>query len=307
MNTWKTFLAVIAIVFVVSMLWIYWFIGFGEISLTRLTPESKNANFSLGLYNSDGMQFYKNMRYPDSSISYRISDICTLQKKDDASRAFGILGERTVLDFYSVESGEEILISCDSKQIRKGDFFIAGEGGPVNITQAGEFSVISYGEVLLIRQSECMNPNVAIHEILHALGFDHSANPNNIMYNVSKCSQTIGEDIPNLIEKLYSVPSYPDLVLEEVSPSVHERYLDVNISVKNNGFKASEAVEINIYTDDDLLETIDIDSLEIGYGMKFMLKNIQLKRTGFDKMRFVIDTTFEELDKENNEIVFETI
>jgi len=317
MKIWATILSIIFLIFVVAMLWLYWFTGFRDISLTS---KSDNSNFSLenkvstasdlkesnfSLSGSSNMQFYNNMRYSNFKISYRISDACTLQKKADAEGAFEILENKTILDFYPVQNNEEILISCEDKQRIKEDFFIAGEGGPVNITQAGEFNVILYGEVSLIRQSECQNPNVALHEILHALGFDHSGNPNNIMYNISKCSQTLGDDIPMLIDELYSIPSYADLVLEDIVPVIHGKYLDVNLTVKNNGFKDAPASVIKIYMDDVFVDEMNLEALEIGFGMKIMLQNVYTKKSNFDALKFVVETNFEELDKKNNEAIFE--
>ena len=224
MKIFKTILVVIFLIFMVSMLWIYWFTGFGDVQLSKSALQ--DSNFSINL-TSDNMQFYENLRYSDSKISYHISDKCTLQKKADAERAFEILENKTILDFYPVNSNEEILITCESKEKIKEDYFVAGEGGPVNISRAGQFNVIYTGQILLIRQSECPNPNIALHEILHALGFGHSSNKNNIMYEISECSQTLGDDIPRFIDELYSIPSHPDLAFEEVIPLVlyhHERY-----------------------------------------------------------------------------------
>lgn len=304
MKNGVTILIILLLMSLIAVLGIYWFVGFEDIVLSS-ESKTQGSNFSLGINDSNNMQFYENIRYSDSAISYRIADVCTLQKKADAERAFEILEEETILTFYSVQDNEEILITCQSRQKIKEDFFIAGEGGPVNITKAGDFNVVLYGEVLLIRQSQCPNPNIALHEILHALGFDHSSNSNNIMYDVSKCSQTLGKDIPDLINQLYAIPSQSDLVLDEVSPVIHGKYLDVNISVKNSGLKRSEEFFINIYADDNLLETIDVQPLGIGFGMKFIFKNLQIKRTNFDELRFVIESDFEELDKANNEIIFE--
>lgn len=302
MKLWQTILSVIFILSVVSMLWIYWFAGFEEVSLYK---KPVSSNFSFNVHDSKNMQFYENLRYPETKISYRIDDKCTLQKKSDMEGAINILDEKTILKFYPVFADEEIFISCGNKPIMQGDLFIAGEGGPVNITKSGNFNVIFYGEILLIKQSECPAPNIALHELLHVLGFGHSNNPENIMYNITKCEQTLGDDIPDLINELYSVKNYPDLVLEDVYPAIHGRYLDLNMTVKNNGLKKSEETIINVYAGDILLETIDLQSLNIGEGMKLIMKNINLKKTNFNQLRMILESDFEELDKENNEIVFE--
>ena len=120
------------------------------------------------------------------------------------------------------------------------NYFVAGEGGPTNISSTNDFNVITHGQVLLLRDSDCPTPNVATHELLHALGFAHSTNPNNVMYPVTNCDQTIGQDIPELINTLYSTPSYSDLSFANASAIIHGRYLDTNISISNNGLNDSE-------------------------------------------------------------------
>ncbi len=298
-----TIFAVVFLIFVVLLLWFYWFTGFGDVQLSP--SNSQGSNFSLNL-TSDNMQFYENLRYSEPKISYKIADKCALQKKADAERAFEILENQTILDFYKVNSNEEILITCEDRQKIKEDYFIAGEGGPVNISKAGQFNVIFNGQVLLIRQSECPNPNIALHEILHALGFGHSLNENNIMYEISKCSQTLGEDIPRFIDELYSIPSKPDLVFEEVIPTIHDgKYLDLNMTVKNTGLKNSGSAFVNIYLDNELFQKIDLKELQIGSGMKILIQNLKLKTTSFDKIKFVIEANFEELNKKNNEVDFD--
>lgn len=302
MKILETILVIIFLIFLVLILWVYWFTGFGDVQL--LKSKTQGSNFSVNL-SSDNMQFYENLRYSNSVISYRIADKCTLQKMADAERAFEILENRTILDFYSVNNDEEILITCEDRQKIKEDYFVAGEGGPVNISRAGQFNVIDYGQVLLIRQSECPNPNIALHEILHALGFNHSSNENNIMYGISECSQTLGDDIPLFIDKLYSIPSKPDLVFEELSPYIHDgKYLDLNMSVKNIGLKSSEKAFVGLYLDNEIYEKIELNELKVGSGMKITIQNLKLKTTNFNEMRFIIETNFEELDKLNNEESF---
>jgi len=293
---WKFLIILILILVVTSSLFVYWFVPLNSVSFGN---SSGNSNFSLG---SLEMQFYENMRFPESIISYRIYD-CPLQKNNDMERAFEILDNKTVLNFYPVNSDEEITITCDSRNRLNEGLFIAGEGGPTNITKTDKFNVILNGDILLIRDSNCEIPNVAIHELLHVLGFDHSLNKNNIMYNISSCKQTIGEDLIASIDKLYSIESLPDLTLENVSATMNGKYLNTNISVRNNGLKDSEDFKVNIYADEKLVKSVDVDSLKIGYGTVITLSNLLVKQISVDELVFEIEYLFDELDKLDNKIV----
>jgi len=297
----KIFFSLVIIIFMILLLIFYWFIPFNTIEF-GLKPGS--SNFSLNALESKGMQFYENMRYPNPEISYKIHD-CPLQKQDDMLRAFEIISNKSILTFYPVVFDEEISVTCDSKTKVEGGMFIAGEGGPTNITKSGEFNVIFHGKILLIRESKCEKPNIAIHELLHALGFDHSENPNNIMYNVSKCRQNIGGDTIELINELYFIQSYPDISFGNVSAVMHGKYLDTNISIRNDGLKDSEDIKIIIYADEKLVKEIELEPLEIGYGKLIMLKNIWISKININELEFLIDYSFEELNKKNNEIKLE--
>ena len=291
----KIFLSFMFVMFCIGILIVYWFIPFGTIEFG-----TKSSEFNL-INQSGDMQFYQNMRYSDSKISYRIFD-CPLQKRNDMESAFWIISNLSILNFDSVDYEEEISVTCDSKNRIEEGLFIAGEGGPVNITKGDNFNVILKGEVLLIKDSNCENPNVALHELLHALGFNHSDNENNIMYPISNCKQTIGADIIALIDELYSTPSQPDFVLKDVSAVMHGKYLDVNMSIKNNGVRDSEEAKVLIYADDKLVKEIELDALKIGYGRIISLSNLWVSQINVNQLDFVVDYNFPELEKNNNRI-----
>jgi hypothetical protein len=264
---------------------------------------SKNTNSNFTLDNSSGhMQFYENMRFPSPRISYRI-DGCPLNKKGEMEEAFVIMENLTVLEFYPVIMGEEITINCDDKAQFEGNLFIAGEGGPTNITVAGDYNIITAGKILLLRESQCSRPNIALHELLHVLGFDHSMNSDNIMYEITKCSQTIGDDILDFINKIYSVPPNPDLIIEDVSGFMSGKYLNVNLTIRNQGMISSGIGKIVIYADDKKIKEIEVDSLEVGYGTKLSLSNIWINKISLDEIKFVVETDFKELSKSNNEVI----
>ena len=296
---WKIFFSFLFILFAVLLLILYWFIPVGNITYKM---KSKNSNFSLGEF--ENMQFYPNMRFPDADISYRIFN-CPLQKVNDMENAFEIISNKTVLRFYSIDSDEEIFVTCDSTAKFEGGLFIAGEGGPTKITKTDNFNVIFNGKILLLKESNCENPNIGIHELFHVLGFKHSNNPNNIMYNFSRCEQTIGDDNIQLLNKLYSIPSYSDLSFENASASMRGRYLDTNISIRNNGLKKSEEAKIIIYADNKDVKEINLNPIDIGYGITISLTNVFVNRLNVNELEFVIDSNFSELNKENNKILLE--
>jgi hypothetical protein len=293
---------ILIIMVLVLGLSIYWFIPTNTTEFNL--SSNSNSNFSLNAYDNNSLQFYPNMRFKDATISYRIEG-CPLQRKNDMQWAFQIMGEDTVLNFYPVQSNPEITVTCEEAEKTDGNLFVAGEGGPTNITVAGEFSVIEKGKILLMKDSECERPNIALHELLHVLGFDHSSNPKNIMYEISKCDQVISRDITDFIDEIYSIPSEPDLLFENASVKMHGRYMDINFSIRNNGLKDSGESSVSVIADGKEVENIDIPSIQVGYGRRISVMNLLVNQIEVHDIYFIIENNFDELDKANNRVSFE--
>jgi Astacin (Peptidase family M12A) len=299
----KVMLGFLFAVIVFCLLTLYWFLPFNSIEYTSAPI---NSNFSLNSSTLSQMQFYPNMRYPSPNISFNIdSTLCNLNRQDDIKQAMGIIQNLTILKFYSVSSNPEISISCNSKVIVNENYFVAGEGGPTSILETKDFNVITYGQVLLLRDSNCANPNIATHELLHALGFNHSTNPNNVMYPITNCDQTIGQDIPALINSLYSTPSYSDLSFANASAIIHGRYLDTNFSISNNGLNDSNKAILIISADGNQIDSETISPIQIGEGVTLMLKNLWVPSLNVNELEYQINTNFSEINKNDNQIRLE--
>jgi len=295
---WKIAISLAFIFVTLSLLILYWFV---PLSTTEFTFSNYNTEIDTGNLSPQALQFYPNMRFDSTSITYKIHN-CVLQKRDEMIRAFKVIEDKTVLNFKPVLDNEEISIHCDSTQEIEGGLFIAGEGGPTNITKSGDFNVISNGKILLYRESKCSDPNVATHELLHVLGFDHVSNKEDIMYPVSNCGQQISQSTIDLIDELYIVPSYPDLSFENASAIMHGKYLNLNISIRNAGLSRSPKTTVDIYAGTSKIKEIDLESLEIGHGRIISLTNIWVSKLSVENIGISIVSNFDELDKGNNHI-----
>ena len=291
-----SFLFTLLVLVVIAMVTIYYLQPFKNEPFF-VGENNGNTNFTIGSEGS--IQFYENMRFPDKVISYNIENACPLPKKDEMLKAFRFMEEKTILSFYQKDANAQIKIQCENVSVPRSGLFVAGEGGPTNITSTPKYNIINEGQILLLRESRCPKPNVEIHELMHVLGFEHSINPNNIMFNISKCSQEMGQDSIDLINTLYSVESLPDLNILNVSGRIHSRYLDFQIEIQNQGLAPSSNGNINVYGDEKLIKSFELNPIDTGYGKIISIENILLVRN-VKEIQFEVEIPDRELDKKNN-------
>lgn len=297
--TAKSIFTVLFVFVMLFMLGIYYFSPYNGV---ELSTEPRNYNFSVD--DETGMQFYKNMRFPTTNITYFIDNSCSIKKSQDMRDAFNIIENLTPLNFISSRLIPRINIACNETNRYEKGMFIAGEGGPSRIVRSGEYNVILSGTILLIEDSDCERPNVAIHELLHVLGFQHSSNPNNIMYNFTKCSQIIGQDTVDLIEKVYSESPLPNLMFEDVSADIDKRYLNLNASIRNAGLaKTPVPSKLLININNKTVKELDVKEMDIGNGLTITLSKLFIKTLSFEEIVLVLENDFEELDKEDNSLI----
>ena len=251
-----------------------------------------------------GMLFYDNIRFPSRNISYYISSDCSDARKDDARRAFAVIADKTIIDFYEESNNGRIDVSCSEKRVTQDQFaehFIAGEGGPSIIINASNHRVILNGTILLYRGNECSTPIVAIHEIFHVLGFKHSTNSKSIMYNFSECNQEIGQEIIDKIYELYGESSLPDLYFEDINATETGRYVNFEVQILNGGLAISNNVSFSIYANSDKVSNYEIGGLDIGAGKIIRGENLAVPYSTTN-LTFIIDEddSIFELNKKNN-------
>lgn len=285
------------------------YIMWGGIFAESKTYKPFSANFSgpleeLSEINAPDKiaQFYPNMRFKDRNISYRLESACTQTKWATIEKAFAILSERTVLSFYHSADNPEIRVLCSevSPESKEKGHFIAGEGGPSEIVNTTNFAVILNGRISLYRDEICDEPNIAIHEILHALGFDHYNNAGSIMYPTMACNLEIDQEIIDDINRLYYLDSLPDLAIDRIEANKTGRYLNFDINISNIGLADSIGASLEIYAGEARIANFTVGALEIGMKKMLFVQNVRLPRNS-DTITFVVKSNdLTELTLENN-------
>ncbi len=257
----------------------------------------------LSSFPDGGGQFYPNMRYKSRDITFSVSSTCDAAKKKDIERAISTISEKTILNFQQVQEGEiSILCSDINPRPEEEGHFVAGEGGPSEIINTSKYSVILSGKVSLYRRSkECAKPNVATHEILHSLGFDHNSNENSIMYPITNCGQDIDDYIIEEINKLYLEDSLADLAIEKLNASKNGRYINFEITVGNFGLEDSANSTLRVYANEKEIKVVPLEKIDIGTKKILTVENLR-GPLSFDSLTFTIDYNEEELNKENNNV-----
>lgn len=253
----------------------------------------------------EGGQFYSNMRYRDRIISYRMESTCKLNKWESAEEAFAMIANLTAIDFLNVKENPDIRVFCEEireASAEKSGYFIAGEGGPTEVINSSVYAVIIGGKIALYKDEVCDEPKIALHEILHALGFDHFNRSRSIMNPITNCNQQIDDYIVKEINRLYSVDSLPDLIVEEVVGFKHGRYIDFNISVVNAGLQTARSASLDVFIDGLKAGHYSLEDLDIGTKKLLTVQNMGASWE-VRKVVFVVslDNGQEEIHSDNNE------
>jgi hypothetical protein len=255
---------------------------------TQYLPYASNFTGGSQIY-SNYSQFYLNMRYQHSNISYWVEPACGETKTNGIHQALGVLSMNTSLRFYLSNSSAEIRYICSktSPTLEQASHYIAGEGGPLEIINASVYSIILSGEVDLYRTEKCDRPQVTLHETLHALGFNHNNNPSSIMYPVTDCNQEIDEYLIRDINNLYSAEALPDVAIESVKANKTEGYLNFNIVVSNLGLDIANGVKLNVYSDGSEIKEFDLGDIGLGTRKSIAATGIRMPLSiSSDQIRF---------------------
>jgi len=262
---------------------------------------------------SQAKQFYPHMKFNHQRITYHINQDCSTQQKQRVIEGFKeIQNNIPFLIFETTLETPDIEVSCteEEKTNTESDgkkYFVAGEGGAKEIIQTGNYYIITQGVIYLFKENkkaiQCDYPNVEVHETLHVFGFDHTNNPQSIMYPLlTDCTQTLDQSIIEELKRLYSEENLPELTFENFTATKSGRYLNFNLTIRNTGSINSEPFLLTILDNQEVVDTREIESINFGAGISLQTTNLKLIRKNPEQIQFVIDkeNKIKELDKTNN-------
>ena len=271
-------------------------INSGEIKEELLQPDVIDKNRSV--------QFYSNLRFSELPVKYSFDSNCDSKKRESMMEAFEYLEGRTLLEFR--ESGDaDLEITCSelAPEPTIKNHFIAGEGGPVEIINGTKYSIILKAKIALYREEKCESAHISVHELLHALGFDHNNKPKSILYPTLECDQIVDDYLIDELNRLYLIPSLPDLVINEANATKAGRYLSFNVEISNQGLNKAENVKLEIYDENAIVKEFELNDISVGVSKILTVENLKVNRNS-EKIIFKVKSSNNELDEDNNEIVF---
>lgn len=297
-------LAVLFVLFVLLGIGIYFFWSntSGDQSVKSYSQFVMNVSEN-ALFQSS--QFYLNMRFAKREISYRIEEVCGNRKNREIQEAFSLIAEKTRISFYPVSNNAEIDIICSDEapqeDISDKQFYIAGEGGPTEARNLTTGYLILKGKVSLFKDEKCDEPKLAVHEILHVLGFDHNNNPKSVMYPVTHCDQSLDEYISNEINRLYAQDTLPDLTILKINATRSSYGVSFKISVINAGFKEAINSKIELFSGINRIANYSFGVMQPGMINTLEVKNLRTKKSD-NSVKFLVlyGDNGEELSYDNN-------
>lgn len=154
--------------------------------------------------------------------------------------------------------------------------------------------------------------NLAIHEMGHALGLNHSDDENDIMYPIlvvpSKEIKGIPDKEVSRLQEIYSVEPEPDLRIIEanVSKATVKRIttfylINISLIIENNGLVDAISPQMAISTDGIAVKNDTLPDIQIGNSLSVTLGNLRVEKD-FSAIEIMLDpnNVIDELNETNN-------
>jgi len=184
------------------------------------------------------------------------------------------------------KEGADIVISWFPSLADTPTSRVVGEGGPTRAVETGgKYTFISGGEIFLLpTDNKCVGVNRPVHETGHVLGLGHAPpGYGDIMYpNEIDCRQNITQITVDAIKSIYVGEPLADLTISNVSVVKKGGFMDVSMTIRNNGIKDSTQSSMGFFADGEIIESLTtpkfsvIPSISPGSGISSKVTNAKI-------------------------------
>lgn len=246
----------------------------------------------------------------NNSPAVFIEDSCPSYMREDIRRGMRYWEIETYyLKFTEVndKKNANIVVKCKidpiNETIEGGYIYTTlGEGGPVEAYTINDFVIIEKSEMLVtFTTKQCSEPIRVMHEIGHALGFDHSKNESSFMYQYEECNQVFTDELRQAVNKIYGEYAFPDLTITQANARWENNFLNISFWIENIGTRASQRSKVLVHIDNEVIWKDDIEPLLAGWYIDFSELSIFVE-TPPEKITIAVDPydSLTEINEKNN-------
>jgi hypothetical protein len=181
------------------------------IVISKKNPVENQLNENIS-YQKDQFSNITELHWTHMPLSYKIIN-CTDYQKNRIVKAFNQIQKETenVVSFENVQINEDITVYCNKEERPTGyyDYYTSGESYyqvyENYSNRIAHAEINFYGITETTYSSGCtIYPDIEIHEILHAFGFEHTNQSNHIMnpYH-TYCPSKLNQDIIDRLITIY--------------------------------------------------------------------------------------------------------
>ncbi|MBI2005561.1 MAG: matrixin family metalloprotease [Candidatus Aenigmarchaeota archaeon] len=241
---------------------------------------------------------------------------------DDFRKALEIWEDSTnnLVSFSAVSSGGDIAVEWSPALKEKASDTLGNTDLKfVNISGLG---LIQNAKIELLTRSDSKQlsetdmTNLALHEIGHALGLNHSNDENDIMYPIlvvpSKEIKQISAAEIQKLQDAYKLPARPDLRIMEVNVTkatikkfgITFHLINMSMIIENAGLTDAVSPVLRIDTENEKVKQDMLPTISVGNRLSVIFGNLRTDNN-FDTIKLTLDpdNLVEELNEGNNVIL----